>query len=50
MTIEERVQRMLGAKDFEIAVIATQLEQANEKIKELEKSPKENTDAVENGG
>ena len=37
MTIEERLQRMLGVKDFQIADLTTKLEQANSKIDELTK-------------
>lgn len=50
MTIEERLQQMLGAKDIQIAALATQLEQANEKIKEQERQIETNKDAVKNGG
>ena len=38
MTIEQKLQQMLGARDFQIAVLETQLEGANARIAELEKS------------
>lgn len=43
MTFEDRLQQMLGAKDFQIAALATQLEQANKKIEEQNKEIKELT-------
>jgi hypothetical protein len=36
MTIEERLKLLLGDKDFVIAALQVQLEEANNKIKELE--------------
>ena len=35
MTTEDRIQQMLGAKDFQIAILATQLEAAQKDIAEL---------------
>lgn len=37
MTIEERLRTMLGDKDFLIASLATQLEEVQNKLKELDK-------------
>lgn len=43
MTLEERLQKVMGTQAFALAVLETQLEQANAKIAELEKpkDPKE---------
>lgn len=40
MTLEERCKQTLGELNWALAVLQTQLEQANDKIKELETPPK----------
>lgn len=50
LTIEQRIKIMLGERDFALAALETQLEQAQARIAELEKSsePKPDLHVVEN--
>ena len=44
MKVDERLKFLLGQKDVDMAIMASQLEEAQERIKELEKqleAPKE---------
>lgn len=36
MTVEERLSQLLGTKDIQLASLATQIEQLQTKVKELE--------------
>lgn len=42
MTVEEKIQQLLGAKDMQLAILSAKVEELEAKLKELE--PKEESE------